>query len=167
MWVIKPTIAIHFKFVYSYDMLLKQVTKQNDYRETDVANVLGKRGQMSKAPTNTCGCQHHSMIEMTDLNAADIDYYTAPGEVMHNIHCSNPGCKNGPLSKNWPRPRGFRRYGVYCSYVTRGESSDDYNEDRCTFVCCNECAIKRLLKEEELGKGGTNGRSRRKRKRDE
>ena len=148
-------------------MLTKQVTKQNDYQETDVANVLNKRGQMTKAATNTCGCQHHSMIEMTDLNAADIEYYTAPGEVMYNIHCSNPGCKNGPLSKKWPQTRGLKRYGVYCSYVTRGDCSNNYKEDRCTFVCCNECAIKRIFKEEELGNGRINGRARRKRKRND
>jgi len=103
---------------------------------------------------------------MTELYAADIDYYTACGEVMHNIYCSNPGCKNGLLSKKWPQ-RGLRRYGVYCSYVTRGESSEEYKEDKCTFVCCNDCAIQRLLKEEELDKGGPNKRSRRKRKRDD
>jgi len=121
---------------------------------------------MTKAAKDTYGCIHRSMLDMVALTRTDIDYYTLKGREMFNLKCINEGCTNGIVSLKWPKLRGIDDYGVYCPYVTRGECAEgDIIENKCLFVCCNTCTIKRQLKEKEMKNnsslGGKRQRSRR------
>ena len=58
-----------------------------DKLDDDVIKSLSKRGEMSKAPKNSCGCDHHSMSKMSTLDYSHMVAYVGTVE--------NPGILRG------------------------------------------------------------------------
>ena len=141
-------------------------------REDDVGRSLKRRGDMSKAPKNSCGCEHHAMSEMSILDREHMVAYIGtdkkPG-ILYGVSCAHKGCPHGLLSlQTWPRSTAVGvTYGVFCQYVARRELVGNEEKQRCTFVCCNDCKIKREKEEENMNgefnrRGGRRSRKRRK-----
>ena len=106
-----------------------------------------------KAPRWSCGCEHHSMLEMKKLPRDYIDYYTkSPDMCMYGLKCVNKRCTHGVVSIKWPRPNRMSEYGYYCSYLLRDEWKEN-GERVCSFVICNDCATPRFEKENQMKMG--------------
>ena len=143
-----------------------------DKLDDDVIKSLSKRGEMSKAPKNSCGCEHHAMSEMSILDREHMLAYIGTDEspgILYGVSCAHEGCPHGPLSlQTWPRSTVVGvTYGVFCQYVARRELVGNEEKQPCTFVCCNDCKIKREKEEENMnrefnGRGGGRRRKRRK-----
>ena len=126
-----------------------------DKLDDDVIKSLSKRGEMSKAPKNSCGCDHHSMSGMSTLDYSHMVAYIGTVEnpgILRGVHCAHKGCPHGPLSlQTWPRNTVVgSTYGVFCQYVARPELPGKKRKRPCLFVCCNDCKIKREKEEENM-----------------
>ena len=131
---------------------------------------LKRQGDMSKAPKNSYGCEHHAMSEMSILDcdhmAAYIGTEKNPG-ILYGVSCAHKDCPHGPLSlQTWPKSTVVGvTYGVFCQYVARMELVGKEEKQPCTFVCCNDCKIKRENEEENMnGEFNRRGAGRRRKK---
>ena len=114
---------------------------------------MKKNGNVSEAPKWSCGCEHHSMLEMKHLTREYIDYYTkSPDMCMYGLKCANKRCTHDIVSVKWPRPSRMSEYGYYCSYLLRDEWKEN-GERVCSFVICNDCATPRFEKENQMKMG--------------
>ena len=108
---------------------------------------MKKNGNVSEAPKWSCGCEHHSMLEMKHLTREYIDYYTkSPDMCMYGLKCANERCTHDIVSVKWPRPSRMSEYGYYCSYLLRDEWKEN-GERVCSFLIYNDCATPRFKKE--------------------
>ena len=133
-----------------------------------VGRSLEKRGDMSQAPKSSCGCDHHAMSEISTLSCDHMVTHIGTDEnlgILHGVCCANEDCPHGPLSLlTWPKNTAVGvTYGVFCQYVARTEDVGKKRKLSCSFVCCNDCKVKRE-KEEETMNMGSNGRSTRRRR---
>ena len=90
---------------------------------------------MTKAPKCFCGCKHQAMFDMVNLTGKNIEVCTIEGGEMYGFQCIGKDFPNGPMSiKHWPKNKVTGDYGVYCSYVTRIEYTENQKEDNRVYL---------------------------------
>ena len=143
---------------------LWQNNVQTQTQMQDWQKSLKKKGDPveREALDQSIGCRHHALTNMKTVELKDIMFYCKKGFPLHNVKCSNPGCKQGELRVTTETKCGKKKtnmswkkdsngsYMRCCIYTLSG---------RCSGAHCNACA-ENVMSKENGGRRSTRSRGR-------
>lgn len=136
-------------------MNLTNTTLQQNNAQTQVQDwqkSLNKKGDPVERKASDCsfGCRHHALTNMQPVELKDIMHYCGKELPLHNVKCSNPGCKQGKLSVTTETKNGKKKTNI----SWRKDSDGSHvrccictSSARCTSAHCNVCAEDIMSKE--------------------
>ena len=128
----------------------------------DWQKSLKKKGDPveREALDQSVGCTHFALTNMQTVELKDIMFYCKKGFPLHNVKCSNPGCKQGELRVTTETKCGKKKTSVSWKKDSNGSHMDCCIctlLGRCSGAHCNACA-ENVMSKENGGRRSTRSR---------
>ena len=137
---------------------------QTQTQMQDWQKSLKKKGDpVEREPSDqSVGCKHFALMNMKTVEINELKFYCKKGFPLHNVKCSNPGCKQGELRVTTETKCGKKKTNVSWKKDSRGSYMRCclYTlSGRCSVKYCNACA-ENVMSKENSGRRSTRSRGR-------